>query len=461
MQVKWTKREDGFLLRKTLIGVATSNRVCSAVATNYRQDYFAGPAGMLVKWCVTYHRKYGKAPSARLQDKFEQWAETEPSKESLAGIEKLLSQLSKFYESSDYDDDYLLHAAEEYLEKRRGELVTDYIEQHGTPPEESQYPKVKLAGSSGVDLAVDFSHIYETFNDEDNDPLIKYPGALGNFFGNTLIRGGFIAFQAPEKTGKSFLLQEMFYLCSRGRRKLNTVYLECGDLTKRDWFERLAARGLGASIDKTDDGKIYFPTEVIEDGSVTVKEKDQQMLSPAMTMRFAERFAKRAKTNIAKFYQFSAGGVSVGEIDQLIRQDMMASERSIDLIIVDYADILNHRPYGEGRDGVNGTWQALRALAMVHNCCVVTATQADAGSYNVTRQSRMNFSEDKRKYAHVSGLIGLSPFRTKTDEENNTHERVDYRRLQWLVRRKGRPTRDVVVAGCLDVSRFHCCSCFV
>ena len=39
---------------------------------------------------------------------------------------------------------------------------------------------------------------------------------------------------------------------------------------------------------------------------------------------------------------------------------------------------------------------------------VVTATQADANSYDRTSLKMSNFSEDKRKLAHVTAMYGLN-----------------------------------------------------
>ena len=54
---------------------------------------------------------------------------------------------------------------------------------------------------------------------------------------------------------------------------------------------------------------------------------------------------------------------------------------------------------------INTTWKQLRALSQDRHCLVVTATQANAGSY--TREApmdRRSFSEDKRKLAHATGI---------------------------------------------------------
>ena len=80
-----------------------------------------------------------------------------------------------------------------------------------------------------------------------------------------------------------------------------------------------------------------------------------------------------------------------------------------DVIVIDYADLLAaESSRTEGRDTINGTWKALRALSQELHGLVVTATQSDANSATTGLLTRANFSEDKRKFAHITGMNGLN-----------------------------------------------------
>ena len=97
------------------------------------------------------------------------------------------------------------------------------------------------------------------------------------------------------------------------------------------------------------------------------------------------------------------------------------------------------------RDAINNTWKAMRALSQRRHCCVVTATQADADSYDSWLLSMSNFSEDKRKYAHVTAMAGIN--QTQPEKERGIY------RLNWLVGREFEFTESQVVwtAACLTV----------
>ena len=127
-----------------------------------------------------------------------------------------------------------------------------------------------------------------------------------------------------------------------------------------------------------------------------------------------------------------------------------------DIIVIDYADILDMDSYKlEGRDRINETWKQLRSLSQIYHCLVITATQADAGSYDATLIRRCNFSEDKRKFAHVTGMVGIN----QTDP---VEKELGVMRFNWLKLRDGKYSENVCVyiAGCLAVASPMIKSCW-
>ena len=98
------------------------------------------------------------------------------------------------------------------------------------------------------------------------------------------------------------------------------------------------------------------------------------------------------------------------ELDRLEREENFKARA----VFVDYADILAcHQSRLDFRHQQAAIWAALRGLALERNMLVVTATQADAASYDQDTLELHNFSEDKRKYGYVTGMFGLN----QTSEE--------------------------------------------
>ena len=88
-----------------------------------------------------------------------------------------------------------------------------------------------------------------------------------------------------------------------------------------------------------------------------------------------------------------------------------------DVILIDYADILApERNNIEFRHQQNESWKAMRALSQERHACVLTVTQAAATSYGKANLDLSDFSEDKRKYAHVTGMFVLN----QTPEEKRS-----------------------------------------
>ena len=70
----------------------------------------------------------------------------------------------------------------------------------------------------------------------------------------------------------------------------------------------------------------------------------------------------------------------------------------------------------------------MRALSQDIHCLVATATQTDAASYDVDSIGMKHFSEDKRKYGHVTAMIALN----QTPDE----KKKEIMRLNFIVLRE-------------------------
>ena len=119
-----------------------------------------------------------------------------------------------------------------------------------------------------------------------------------------------------------------------------------------------------------------------------------------------------------------------------------------DVIVIDYADILAaERSTNDARSQVNDTWKALRRLSQTRHALVLTATQADAKSYGKASQTLKNFSEDKRKYAHITAMYTIN--QTIQEKQQNIY------RIGSLLIREGytNPNKEIGIVHCLDVGR--------
>lgn len=82
-----------------------------------------------------------------------------------------------------------------------------------------------------------------------------------------------------------------------------------------------------------------------------------------------------------------------------------------DVIVVDYADILDDEPGShkeDMRNRINISWMAMRRLSQERNCAFITATQAKLEARKKARVDQWDTSEDKRKLAHVTAMLALN-----------------------------------------------------
>ncbi len=113
---------------------------------------------------------------------------------------------------------------------------------------------------------------------------------------------------------------------------------------------------------------------------------------------------KRGKFKLSTYYN---GTLSIKEIRAVLDRWEQQDNFVPDVVLIDYMDLLID-PTNEFRHKQNEIWKGGRRISQERHCLVITVTQADADSYDQDTLSLKNFSEDKRKYSHVTAFYGLN-----------------------------------------------------
>jgi hypothetical protein len=100
--------------------------------------------------------------------------------------------------------------------------------------------------------------------------------------------------------------------------------------------------------------------------------------------------------------------LTVSEMESVLNTWVQQDNFVADIIIVDYPDIMAGPSGKEERHKQNEIWKGLRGLNQKTNTLLIAVTQADAASYEQDTLRLKNFSEDKRKFAHVTAFYGLN-----------------------------------------------------
>lgn len=142
-------------------------------------------------------------------------------------------------------------------------------------------------------------------------------------------------------------------------------------------------------------------------GSVFLKQVD---LGDPLTVSDAQREFKKFfidKKRRFKLQTYPNQTLSVSMIESKLDQWEREDGFVPDVIVIDYMDLLVSN-VKEFRHSQNDIWMKIRGLSQKRHTCVISATQADAKSYKTDTMTMDNFSEDKRKYGHVTAMIGLN-----------------------------------------------------
>lgn len=180
-------------------------------------------------------------------------------------------------------------------------------------------------------------------------------------------------------------------------------------------------------------------------GAVWYKKEKREPISLNRSIKSIERIKKSNRTKEIIFMYYSSDTLTCNEL-QSIMERKAEEGTPIDVLIVDYADLLTHDSRDDFRHRENAKWKGLRRISQDYNCLVITATQADAASYKVDTLELSNFSEDKRKYAHVTSFLAIS--QTKKEKVKGIV------RMSRLISREQPPEhRQVAILQCLDIGQ--------
>ena len=451
--------------RRILIAMIVDETVLGRISSKWQNRMFKSKwANLIANWCIKYHNTYEEAPLHQIESLYETWSEKTKDESTIKLVSKFLDSLSDEYEAlkEESNSDYIIDMAGKYFNKVQMQNLIEQAQDNIDSSEIdiaheklSSYNKIEMGVGEGIDILHDTEAIKEAFKDK-GEPLIIYPGDLGKFFGNVLERDAFISFMGSEGKGKSFWLMDIVFRAITQRRKV--AFFEVGDMSQNQIMRRLMIRTARHPLFAC---TINYPKRIIKDKEgVRVKSKYKSFknnLSWRIAYKACKLLMKRkvkSKSSYCKLSCHPNSSLSVKGIVGIL-QDWAKEDWEPDVVVIDYADILDMSNFNlEGRDRINETWKQLRALSQKYHCLLVTATQADAASYSKDTLGMSNFSEDKRKFAHVTAMIGIN----QTEKEKD----IGVMRLNHLKVRDDffNTNRCVCVAGCLKIANPAIKSCF-
>jgi len=445
-------RHDGHDERHAITAMVHNPAVLAQVAGSWTRDSFASNcANLLAQWSIQHFQKYNESPGAAgITAQFDLWRDSADS----SVVSMMGEWLATLPPQSDLSTDYAVDLVgsivqRQSLKKLGNALVSlterNKVEEALNAQAEWKRPKIGQE-SSGVFPLQDSSIIERAFAYSQREPLVRYPGALGEFFGDVFSADSFVSFLAPEKTGKTTVLSDLVWRGVEQNRRV--AYFSCGDMSQDQMILRLIPRLCKRPLKG---GSFRIPVSVAyQDKEPKIEFK--QHSSQAVTKEDATRaFAASGQVDPTRFrlLTYPAGTLSVADMSAMV--DRWANEGWMpEIIAIDYADILAlPKGFREKRDAITEMWGQLRALSTRTRTLVVTATQSDTDGYTAWLLNQGNFSDSKGKVAHVTAMIGLN----MTEAERKLGVcRYNYPALREREFLEGKPSY-VAVAGCTKVGR--------
>lgn len=465
MKVK--KVKGGKEERLILTAMIVDTLVLSRIAGNWSKKgglFSSKWANLVGEWCVTFFNKYGKAPNSVIERLFDKWAKKSEDEETIKLVEQLLQTLSNQYakKTKSIDTDIVLDMAEEYFNKVQlkflAKQLSNKIEREELDDAEKlqiAHCRISLKRKPAVIIGENYETVKNAFAGKEVKSIVEYNGALRKFYGDFLCKNGFIAFLAKDKGGKSMVLLDM--ACRAWMQGLQVAYFDTGDMTESQVIRRIGSRVSGKPYRKQ---KYRYPIKISRSPEELManvrfdKRKATKRLSVKEAWSAIET-AREKGNGTLRLETFPAGTCSVRDIRAYLNTWKNESGFEPHLVVIDYADLLAPPPgINDFRHQINASWEQMRAISQEMDNLVVTATQANAASYKSELMGRWNFSEDKRKLAHVTGMVGLNSNAQEQDRQIT--------RYNWIVLREGEysSTKCVHVAHCLAISHPTVRSCW-
>jgi hypothetical protein len=487
--------------RQIIIGSIVSTEYLQQVQDIWDIRFFESPtAKRLARWVWQYFKEYDKAPGKDIEKIYYSKLKTDKLSKDLAEeIElEILPSLSAEYEQSTFNLDYLVDETRKYFNERNLTIHYETIEamlRKGELQEAEQeaccYQPLRTSTTQDLDLSstLTLDRVDKAFN-LDLEPLIKYGGALGAFWNDQLVRGGFVALLAPEKRGKTWMLMDLALRGHAQKRKI--AFFQAGDMNESQQLKRICIYLTKKSNLEKYCGDMYEPIRdcvhnqmnackksertcgfgVFEKKSIDELRKELTISSLTKAIEANPDYipchdceewetkpwgvpwllkvnvknplgAEEAKEKIDSFFikhkaQFKLSThpndtLSVKAINATL--DIWRKQDNFipDVIVIDYADLLvSDGAEKDFRQQQNKIWKGLRNLSQTNgNPLVITATQANAASYEKNSLKMSNFSEDKRKFGHVTFMAGLN------QDPKDREKKIGLMRINAIVQREG------------------------
>jgi hypothetical protein len=448
--------------KRIVTGLVVSTKFIEQVHSSLELDYFTNSyLKTIASWCLSFFEEHKKAPYKHIQDIYESEIPHNSDADNEL-IEKVLSTLSEQYDEDALNVDYLKGVTNSYIRERELEILVNNISVLKESGDISEAEEM-IKNFRKVNIEVSMDHIINPGDleqkkalyremEEEEQKFFQLPGDLGKYLGNHK-KGDVVAYFAPAKIGKSFVLVNNFKAGIMKRKK--TLM----------WSAEMIGTEVNARVDKAfmpmvdvSDGEGYykFPTfdclmNQMGDCSdrlskVVILEDDEEIDDPnhvpctkcmysdpkryrqAIYMDTIFREQQDLFTIQNKFYTKNNkpkefvnlmnkyGRISappkyslsydwmMRDLDNLFERDGYIPE----ILILDYIDILEIDSHYDDYRLEDERWKLCAKIAGATDTLFITVTQSNKSGFNADHLTTEHQGGFYGKVRHVNLMVGLN-----------------------------------------------------
>jgi len=485
------EKVDSSLEKKIVTGMITSTKFLAKVVPLMDKNIFNEYSEIIATWCVDFFSVYQKAPAKQIEIIFEE-NKLEIDPDLADNISSFLQFMSdKYVESNDQiDSQYFFDKTEKFFRDKVyynfAKTISNKYKLNNLDSIDQDILQLQKKTPQVLSYKTPLKNIEHFLNDQ-NDVALSNEGTVGGFLGE-MRKGWLVSFQAPEKGGKSFILNEMMFrgleqnkkvlfislemneqeiqeriynrLTGHARRvinpvqfpimdcllnqtgeckkpcRVNNIHIMIGDTlmdyplpgNKKNYTPCTACRGTFDFVPTN-----WFNEINIPDLSVSKTEEK---------MKHFQKLFPGAELVTKSFPAFSA---TPEDIKNYLSSLEYGLDFVPDIFILDYVDILDNLNISLSERGrIDFVWKLMKQIAEEKHILVITAEQSRR-LFGKEVQDGSDVSEDKRKNSHINAKFSIN----STTEETAK----GIRRIGHLFHRHQKiSTKMLLCLSCLEVS---------
>ena len=448
------KPPDSRLERRIITAMIISSDYLRQVSEIYKPECLKTKfTKIIADWCIEYWHEFKTAPQRHIQDIFYAKTKINFPDDQIDAIKEFLTEISEEYETADKlnvkylftktEFQFRLNKADNARIQLGNAIVANDPEQAEAIMKEYQRPISQQ--TIGIDILRDKDALITTFSQENNnEKIIKFPGALGQaigylereqlvtFVGNTGVGkswwllqlawwfslAGFDVIYVSFEMSKSQIMKRTYQWLTGHPLRDSTVFIPKWDclanqMNKCNRKERTSKIGILNSkqgfFEPKNYPKSYKPCISCKEHNknkydyeptsffIPTDKKAITLESGLKIRKVFQRTQKRA--GIFDYIRWPSGQKSIDDLKLYLSNTEDYQDKIYDVIITDYASKMKPcRRYSNERFGIGEIFQDHKSLAQEKNCLVVTAHQG-----NTVRDDK-----DLKRGSWQEAIVGLN-----------------------------------------------------